>query len=79
MAESYGLNLTLYKLYANRCVLLFRHSQPLVRCLRQIRKLYNIDLSEKEYIDLLQLVNLYNFCLEKTISCDVDLLVYFSK
>ena len=36
-------------------------------------------LSKKEYIELLSLVSLYDFCLEKTVTFYYDLLGYFSE
>ena len=40
-------------------------------------KLYNINLSKTEYIDLLTLVNFYDFCLAKTVTSYFDLPGHF--
>ena len=45
---------------------------------KKIKKLYSVNLSKKEYIYLLLLVNLYDFCLEKIVAYDSDLLGNFS-
>ena len=55
-----------------------KNQRTIVLCSRNIKKLCNINLYEKEYIDLLPLVNLYDFCLEKTVPCYFDLLGHFS-
>ena len=47
-------------------------------CSTKIKKLYNINLSKREYFALLPLVNLYDLCLKKTVTCDFDLLGRFS-
>ena len=46
--------------------------------LKKIKKLYNINLSKTEYIDLLSLVNFYDFCLKNTVTCYFELLGHFS-
>jgi len=43
-------------------------STALVLCSRQIKKQYNISLCKKEYINLLSLVYLYEFCLKKIVT-----------
>ena len=48
-------------------------------CSRKIKKLCNINFSNKEYINLLPLVNLYGFCLQKIVACDFDLLRHLEK
>jgi len=40
-------------------------STALVLCSRQIKKQYNISLCKKEYINLLSLVNLHDFCIQR--------------
>ena len=45
---------------------------------RKSKILWNINLTKKEYFDLLPLVNLYDFCLEKAVTCYFDLLGHFS-
>ena len=37
----------------------------------------NVESCLKEYIDLLPLINLYDFCLGKTVTCYFDLLGHF--
>ena len=44
----------------------------LVLCSRKIMKLSYINVSKNEYIDLLPLVKLYDFSLEKTVTCYFD-------
>ena len=55
-----------------------KDQETLVLYSRTIKKLYNINLSKKEYICMLPLVNLYDFCLEKIVTCDFGLLEQFS-
>ena len=52
--------------------------KTLLLYLRIIMKLYNLNLYKIQYMELLPLVTLYNFCCEKIVTCDFDLLGHFS-
>ena len=45
--------------------------------LKNIKKLYNLNLCKTEYIDFLPLVDLYDFCLRKIVTCHFDLISIF--
>ena len=53
---------------------LVKNYETIAVCSRKIKKLYIINLSKTEYIDLLPLANLFDLCLEMTITCDFYLL-----
>ena len=65
-------------LYEKRVLGRSKIKETIVICSRKIKKLYNINLSKKGYIDLLPLVNLHDFCLEKTLTCYFELHGHFS-
>ena len=46
-------------------------------CSRQIEKQYKLNLYKKAYIELLPLVNVYDLCLEKIVTCDFDQFGHF--
>ena len=66
----YAIHVFLSKklIYKKRVLGLSKYLETLVPCSRKIKKWYNANLSKKEDIDLLSLVNLYDFCLEKIIT-----------
>ena len=53
--------------------------KKLALCSRKFKKLCNVTLLKKEYMYLLPLISLHDFCLEKTLTCYFDLLAHFSR
>ena len=76
-------NWLIKKLVYNKGVLGWpKNKETLVICSRKIKKLSNINLSKAEYIDLLPIAKLQDFCVENIIlawkTCDFDLLGHFA-